>query len=260
MENKKRSRRDRILELINEKGSLTTAELSNYFQVTNETIRKDLHYLDSAGCIKKTHGRANCIGPLFTDLPSPPLEQYRNEKIKIAKSAARFLKNNAVFFIDSGSTASYLATLLDSFHSITVVTTSMLVANIMQSQEADNYLYLPSGFVNYKAMHIYGRSVERSLQDFRFTAAFFGSGGIRYHDGPTVLDPQEIAYRSIVANNSEMRVIMCDHSKFSIGGVAQYLSWNKVDYFITDSGVTPENLSTLGSHPKIIIENSFYTP
>ena len=49
MENKKRSRRDRILELINEKGSLTTAELSNYFQVTNETIRKDLHYLDSAG-------------------------------------------------------------------------------------------------------------------------------------------------------------------------------------------------------------------
>ena len=190
MENKKRSRRDRILELINEKGSLTTAELSNYFQVTNETIRKDLHYLDSAGCIKKTHGRANCIGPLFTDLPSPPLEQYRNEKIKIAKSAARFLKNNAVFFIDSGSTASYLATLLDSFHSITVVTTSMLVANIMQSQEADNYLYLPSGFVNYKAMHIYGRSVERSLQDFRFTAAFFGSSGIRYHDGPTVLDPQ----------------------------------------------------------------------
>lgn len=109
-------------------------------------------------------------------------------------------------------------------------------------------------------MHIYGRSVERSLQDFRFTAAFFGSSGIRYHDGPTVLDPQEIAYRSIVANNSEMRVIMCDHSKFSIGGVAQYLSWNKVDYFITDSGVTPENLSTLGSHPKIIIENSFYTP
>lgn len=90
MENKKRSRRDRILELINEKGSLTTAELSNYFQVTNETIRKDLHYLDSAGCIKKTHGRANCIKPLFTDLPSPPLEQYRNEKRKIAKSAARF--------------------------------------------------------------------------------------------------------------------------------------------------------------------------
>ena len=188
------------------------------------------------------------------------LQEDRNEKIKIAKSAARFLKNNAVFFIDSGSTASYLATLLDSFHSITVVTTSMLVANIMQSQGTDNYLYLPSGFVNYQAMHIYGRSVERSLQDFRFTAAFFGSSGIRYHDGPTVLDPQEIAYKSIVANNSEKCVIMCDHSKFSIGGVAQYLSWNKVDYFITDSGVTPENLSTLGSHPQIIIENSFYTP
>lgn len=109
-------------------------------------------------------------------------------------------------------------------------------------------------------MHIYGRSVERSLQDFRFTAAFFGSSGIRYHDGPTVLDPQEIAYKSIVANNSEKCVVMCDHSKFSIGGVAQYLSWNKVDYFITDSGATPENLSTLGSHPQIIIENSFYTP
>ena len=130
----------------------------------------------------------------------------------------------------------------------------------MQSQGTDNYLYLPSGFVNYQAMHIYGRSVERSLQDFRFTAAFFGSSGIRYHDGPTVLDPQEIAYKSIVANNSEKCVVMCDHSKFSIGGVAQYLSWNKVDYFITDSGATPENLSTLGSHPQIIIENSFYTP
>ena len=59
MVNKKRSRRDRILELVNEKGSITTAELSSHFQVTNETIRKDLHYLDSAGCIKKTHGGAN---------------------------------------------------------------------------------------------------------------------------------------------------------------------------------------------------------
>ena len=141
MVNKKRSRRDRILELVNEKGSITTAELSSHFQVTNETIRKDLHYLDSAGCIKKTHGGANCIGTLFRELPSLQLEQYRSEKIKIAKSAARFLKNNAVFFIDSGSTASYLATLLDSFHSITVVTTSMHVANIMQSQGTDNYLY-----------------------------------------------------------------------------------------------------------------------
>lgn len=92
MVNKKRSRRDRILELVNEKGSITTAELSSHFQVTNETIRKDLHYLDSAGCIKKTHGGANCIGTLFRELPSLQLEQYRNEKIKIAKSAARFLK------------------------------------------------------------------------------------------------------------------------------------------------------------------------
>ena len=84
MVNKKRSRRDRILELINEKGSITTAELSSHFQVTNETIRKDLHYLDSAGCIKKTHGGANCIGTLFRDLPSLQLEQYR---IVVARQA-----------------------------------------------------------------------------------------------------------------------------------------------------------------------------
>lgn len=58
----------------------------------------------------------------------------------------------------------------------------MLVANIMQSQGTDNYLYLPSGFVNYQAMHIYGRSVERSLQDFRFTAAFL----VRAESGTTM--------------------------------------------------------------------------
>ena len=100
MVNKKRSRRDRILELVNEKGSITTAELSSHFQVTNETIRKDLHYLDSAGCIKKTHGGANCIGTLFRELPSLQLEQYRSEKIKIAKSAARFLKNKIEYLIN----------------------------------------------------------------------------------------------------------------------------------------------------------------
>ena len=96
MVNKKRSRRDRILELVNEKGSITTAELSSHFQVTNETIRKDLHYLDSAGCIKKTHGGAHCIGTLFRELPSLQLEQYRSEKIKIAKSAARFLGQSQI--------------------------------------------------------------------------------------------------------------------------------------------------------------------
>ena len=254
MENKKQQRQNSILELVNKNGTITTAELMNRFGVTNETIRKDLQQLDETGRLKKTHGGAIRNPESFRDLPSPELVMYKNERTIIAQSAAQFLKNNSVIFIDSGSTASYLATMLDSFHSITVVTTSMLVVNIMQSQKTDNYLYLPSAFVNFKAMHLYGPSMENSLRDFRFSAAFFGSSGIRYHNGPTVLDPQEITYKSIVSANSELSIVMCDHSKFSIGGVAQYLPWDKVDYFITDSGVTQENLKMLGEHPKIIVD------
>lgn len=245
MSNKTEQRRSAIAELLKERGSITSKELVSLFHVTSETIRKDLNYLDSIGGITKTHGGAISSTPYLNDLYRPMMEVNHAEKEAIAVKAFQLLPpENMIIYIDSGSTAAHFAAQLRHHPGLTVVTPSLLVSGILQNY-TQHRVFLTGGYINWEWQTLNFSLAHQYLEEFRFGYAFFGSAGIRYHNGATTATHSEVNYKSTVAKNSEIKVVLCDHSKFSTGGITQFLSWSEVTHFITDSSVTKKELDIL---------------
>ena len=253
MSNKTEQRRSAIAELLKERGSITSKELVQLFHVTSETIRKDLNYLNNIGGITKTHGGAISSTPYLNDLYRPIMELYSNEKKKIAAKAYELLpQENMIIYIDSDSTAAYFAVQLATHPGLTVVTPSLLVSNILQSYP-QHQVFLTGGYINWERQTLNYSLAYQYLKEFRFGYSFFGSAGIRYHNGATTAAHSEVNYKSTVAKNSEVNVVLCDRSKFSTGGIAQFLSWEQVNYFITDSDATEKDLGILPETLSVIL-------
>src|SRR5204862_4621814 len=104
-------RRQKVLDLVSERGFAALADLAKSLNASESTIRRDLDYWDQQGLIKRTHG-----GAMFRDGALPALEERTqremDEKRQIASVAARRIQDGASVLIDGGTTTLELAKLL----------------------------------------------------------------------------------------------------------------------------------------------------
>ena len=138
-------RQNEILNLLIEQNTVHSSDLSEKYSVSTETIRKDLNVLDALGYAKKHHGYAT-ISPQY-------LKEYLNidskkglnnqEKIAIAQRALSFVPDNSVIYCDSGTTVCELVRLLVARSSVTIVTPSLAIVEIMKSlPDKNHHLFL----------------------------------------------------------------------------------------------------------------------
>jgi DeoR family fructose operon transcriptional repressor len=246
-------RRNQILQMLVDSGSVKNSELIKIFDVTAETIRKDLLSLESMGVVEKEHGGAK-ISPSYLEAPINLRSQLRREqKNAIAQQAIDLLPNGVVIFIDSGSTALCFAEKLVQKENITVITNSLAVANTIAGINNSNEVYIACGFVKKNAFTLNGPYTIDSINHFKPAFAFMATNGIQYHDGPTCKDYRDIEIKKAIINNCEKTVLLCDSNKFHQGAVLQYAQWDDVDYFITDSNSSKNDLNRIGKDTKIII-------
>ena len=234
-------RRNKILGMIVENGSVKNADLVSLFQVSAETIRKDMTFLEQQGLIRKLHGKAQIL-PNYIDAPIELRVSHQHEqKHQIAEAALEYIENNSVIYLDSGSTVQEIAKLLIQRENVLVITHSLTVANVVMRQR--NSAYITGGFVDANTQITDGPCTIDSLQQFRPAIAFMGTNGIRYHNGPTTLNFNDIEMKNAVLDASAKNCIVCDSSKFSQGAIAQYASWSRFDLMITDAAL-PEELAS----------------
>ena len=120
-----------ILQSVNEKGIVEIKELTELLGVSDATIRRDLNELDSKGLLERTHGGA-IIKNLTTSFEQQQQERMKimlDEKKKIAKTAAGFIKEGETILLDSGSTTYYLAENLSDIPNLTIITYDLYIAS-----------------------------------------------------------------------------------------------------------------------------------
>jgi len=253
MEKSTITRRNEILKMLAESEEIRTAALSDHFDVTTETIRKDLLYLQNTGAIKKMHGKVR----LSTKGTDTPLDlrsfQMRDEKVMIAKQAIRMIENNMTIYIDGGSTTLEIAKLLNQKEGLVVITTSLSAANYVSKQ--NNTVYVASGFIEGPSMIINGPFLFESIKQFKPVFAFMGTNGVLLHDGPTSKNFYDIESKKAIVENSKAAVVVCDSSKFLVSGMLQYTGWSNIDYLITDNGIPDDSKECIGKLTKIVIAN-----
>ncbi|HZG78743.1 MAG TPA: DeoR/GlpR family DNA-binding transcription regulator [Paenibacillus sp.] len=234
-------RRHKIKEKLFQQRSVKVSELVKEFNVSEETIRRDLNQLEREGLIQKNYGGAILIEDI-ENVAIPPVQQrkfqYFEEKNAIGRQAAELVTGQQIVILDSGSTTWCMARHLKQTNGLTVVTNGINVAEeCSQNEEAS--IFLLGGKLIKKSMSVVGPQAEMELQKYNAHFVFLGTSGISPRKGFTSSDIYEAEIKRAMIAAGQRVVILADHSKFQRQALVSFSSLQDVDMVITSDLVEP---------------------
>jgi DeoR family transcriptional regulator of aga operon len=235
-----RQRRQQILQLLVQHGTVQVADLVERFDVSSVTIRADLSQIESQGLATRTHGGA-------TLLRTPPLEQDIRQKdtlnlpLKeaIGAQAARLVKPGDNIIIDSGSTTMTLARHLRGHRDVTVMTNGLNIAWELANAPGVNLL-LTGGQLRKESLSFQGSQAEASLMSYSFDTLFLGVDGLDLQFGLTTHNEGEASLNHRMVERARKIVVLTDASKFGLVGLHRIARLDQVHAVITDDGISNE--------------------
>lgn len=226
------ARRDEISKMVLSECEVKVKDLARIFHVSMETIRKDLNYLDELGMVNKTHGGASVMNEYFQLPVNVKLQENVDIKRSIARRALDLIEDNSVVFMDAGSTMIQLAKLLSIKKRLTIITNSIVVANI--ALESNQNVICTGGVAQKRGKCLVGCFATDVIDSIHIDTMITGSDGFKGMDGPTTFSLEEADIRKHVIKNSERKILICDASKFSKTSTYQFAKFEEYDYFVTN--------------------------
>lgn len=242
-------RRNKIKEKLFIERSVKAADLVKEFNVSEETIRRDLNQLEREGIARKNYGGAILVDELLNAVPTvPPVHQRKlqffDEKEAIARYAASLVSDNQIIIVDSGSTTWCIARHLKHVRNLMVVTNAMNVAEEF-SQSEDASIYIIGGQLVKKSMSLVGPQAETELHKYNAHFAFLGASGITKGKGFTSSDLYEAEVKKAMIAAGQRVVIVADHSKFERQGLVSFSSFQDIDILVTSELADPDILEEI---------------
>jgi DeoR/GlpR family transcriptional regulator of sugar metabolism len=239
------ARRQQILYLLEETGSLDVGDLADRFAVSVVTIRKDLDGLEREGLLQRTFG-----GAVFSHrsrFNKSFLERtrlHRREKRAIAAAALEYIKDGDTVILDAGTTTLALAQLLkQQVRSAFIITCSVPVALELSSAGYD--ILLLGGMVRNKSLALLGRETLAVLDRYRADKAFLGSSGFTAEKGHTTPNPDDAQIKEAIMRVSEEIYVLVDSSKCGDQCLTRFAHLRDVDLTITDSHLSKSKAKAL---------------
>lgn len=242
-----KKRQKEILSKLKEKTEVTVNELSSFFNVSLVTIRRDLESMEKEGYLKRFHGGAILLEEktLNSELPyAIRLTQNFYEKELIAQEAVKYIDDNEVILIDSGTTTVQIAKLINEKTNLVLITNSLNTAVELSTRKGIS-IYFLGGIIDSNTMSTTGNLAIEFLQKFHAKKLFLGVGGISIEHGITYFDLIENDLRKLMIEKSEIRIILADHSKFDRIATATACPISSIDYLITDNKAPKNVLSEI---------------
>ncbi len=203
-----------ILQIINEKNTVTVTELAQLLDTSESTVRRDLSSLDKAGKVKKVFGGATSIRQnvgSFEDNVSEREELMSREKTEIAVYSAKLINDADFVFIDAGTTTSRLIDFIEN-KKATYVTNGIVHAKKLICKGMNTYIL--GGKLKLATEAVMGAEAITNLKNLNFSKAFMGTNGIDIDAGFTTPDIEEAMIKEAVVNSTYMPFVLADHTKF----------------------------------------------
>ena len=238
-------RRNEILKLLKEQGSISVNQLAEEFQVSGTTIRLDLSALEKTGLISRTHGGAL----LNTQSERETLIQERKnhaEKERIAQKAVSLIRENDTILIDTGTTMLALAKALaaSAISRLRVYSNDLDVLRVLEEKE--NYeLHLMGGVIRNGFHYTAGSRIIAELRDYHFKKMFLATSAISLESGLTTANSDLAAMKAAMIAASEKVILLTDSSKMHHVLFQRFADLDAVDTLITDSGLEEEDIAEL---------------
>ncbi len=236
-----KERQDKIYELINKNGAVSTASLVSEFDVSLETIRRDLLYMEKVGLLSRVHGGAvsnNTMKPYLS--LNERLQEHNELKRELSKTACSFINDGDTIALDQGSTANVFAEILKSqFTNLTVITHSLDVLEILRENEGFK-LILCSGEYMPSENSFYGSLVLSAYDSLNIPKTFIFPSAVSLENGICDYQSDLLLVQKQIIRSSAKTFILADSSKFEKKALFKLDDVKSEYYYITDSSLSPE--------------------
>ena len=233
-----------IVESIGRDGRVVAAELSQRFDVSEDTIRRDLRELAAEGLVHRVHG-----GALPIPLPRAPVvesyaaraEQAPAAKAAIAKAAAELVRNGQVISIDGGTTPLQVAQQFPANLRATVVTHSLPVLGALAGR-AGIELIAVGGRVMSETLVAVGPTAVDTYRGIRADVCFVGVAGVDVAAGLTALNHDEAMVKRAMAENAGQVVAVAAAEKLGTAGPFVVVPVERLTHLVTNKEAAESSL------------------
>lgn len=209
-----KQRREMILKLLEERGSITVNEIKDILGTSESTVRRDITALDKEGKVDKVFGGAVAIEQ------KPTTHEYtvaqkkdlnREEKCKIARYAATLIEPEDFIYLDAGTTTAHM---LDYIKELNVTFVTNAVAHAQRLVAEGHKVLLVGGELKGSTEAVIGNQAMYMISNYHFTKGFFGTNGVTRKSGCTTPDMNEAMVKQTAMGQCAECYILCDSSKF----------------------------------------------
>ncbi|HCI03016.1 MAG: DeoR/GlpR family transcriptional regulator [Oceanospirillaceae bacterium] len=236
-----------ILEKIQASGFVSIDELVETFQVTPQTIRRDLNQLALEQKIARHHGGAgiesSTVNTSYQDRKAMNLEA----KEKIAAALVKIIPDGASLFINIGTTNEIIARALLNHRNLQVVTNNLHVASILGSKE-DFSVIIAGGEVRHTDGGVIGEATSDFINQFHMDFGIIGISGILSDGSLLDFDYREVLVAQAIIKNSRQVILATDHSKFGRNAMVRLGNIGQADHLFTDTPPPEEIMAALDEY------------
>lgn len=227
-------RQNEILASVRLHGACSIIELARQFEVSDETIRRNIKPLVRAGLIEKVHGGIVLSQKLE---PEPPFEKRMSERVEakqlISARLATIINNGDSIMLDTGSTTAYVARALSQHRGLSVVTNCTEIARTL-AREASNRVHLCGGALRADDWATFGSAAIDFVRQFHVNYAILSIGGVTADGGFMDYHLEEAEFSRAVIAQAEKTIVVADHSKFGNANFIRVCGFDEVDMVVVE--------------------------
>jgi DeoR/GlpR family transcriptional regulator of sugar metabolism len=244
-------RQSKIVELLKNKKFASVEFLCKEIYASGATIRRDLNALTERGIIQRVRGGAILPNGSNQDLPRI-IRENRNvdEKKHIAQLALPFIHDASTIFLDSSSTCVALAEKMDNFKKLSIVTNSIIAAEVL-NDNSSAAIFLCGGLIKNHTATI-GPNAIMMLDQICADIMFFSCVGFSAEYGTTETNFESAEVKKTMLKNARMKILLCDSTKISQQYFYKCCPVNNIDVIITNKKPPDEFLRALPDSIKLV--------
>ncbi|MCC6804308.1 MAG: DeoR/GlpR transcriptional regulator [Anaerolineae bacterium] len=239
-------RQEKIAQLLEEHGKLTVAEISQAFEVSEATVRRDLSALAERNLIRRVHGGAMRAQPVATsEAPiMQRMEEHTDIKRRIGQAAARLIHDGETVLLIGGSTGTAVARELGTHANLTLVTDSLIVANELIRQGIHKVIIL-GGMIDADEFAVRGTLSRLLLSELQVDKVILGTKAISPQRGLSAESAEEAELFRGCIQAGHYIILVTDSSKFNQSALVRIAPVDILDALVTDSNIDAATIEAL---------------
>lgn len=236
-----------IEDYITQYKTVSLDKLCEVFNVSKNTIRRDINELTEKGSIKKVYGGVSLI-------EKPTLVPFNERNTKntslkytIGERCANFIEDGDIIFLDSGTTTLTIVDHLKDKQNLTIITNNLEVIIKTMSLPDLNVIALPGNLIR-KTSSFVGVDTVSVLRKYNINKSFMASTGISIECGITNSHPLESEIKKVAMEKGIEIFLLVDSSKFDNSSLVTYSQLKDIDYLVTDKKPSKKYVDFCNNH------------